>query len=104
VEAHLQGAFCKLGGELSDCAEWLSEYDEKIMRAKSSVSGKGVSFSQNDYEPGARFAAFDELDYGRKFAPVSINEIKDIDSLTSAISERMAYTGNVVLGKSSLVL
>ncbi|MEM2138431.1 MAG: hypothetical protein QW568_05055, partial [Candidatus Anstonellaceae archaeon] len=90
-------------GELANCAEWLAEYDEKIMHAKSGVSGKEVSFSQNEYDLSSRFAAFDEIEYGRKFAPVSINEMKDIDSLASAISERLVYTGNVVLGKSGLV-
>ena len=90
-------------GGLSDCAEWLKEYGEGIRSEKSAISGKSVAFSQNDYAQGAPFVAFDEIDYSRKFAPLSINEIKDIDGLVSAVRERMQYTGNVVLGHSSNV-
>ena len=90
-------------GELSSCAEWLKEYNEKIRTERSSVSGKTVSFSQDGYSHSARFLAFDEIDFGKKFAPLSINEIKDIDSISQALSERASYCGNVVLGRSSFV-
>ncbi|MCX6772697.1 MAG: hypothetical protein NTV88_02910 [Candidatus Micrarchaeota archaeon] len=90
-------------GPLSDFEEWLSEYDEKIRTEKSALSGKSVSFSQNEYNKGARFITFDEVDLGKKFQPLSINEVKDIDSIVSAVQERIFYTGNVILGHSSSV-
>ncbi len=88
---------------LSDCAEWLAKYGEEIRSEKSALSGKMVAFSQNDYAAGATFIAFDEIDYSKRFAPLTINEIKDMDSAVSAVKERMQYTGNVVLGHSSSV-
>ena len=90
-------------GTLSDCAEWLREYEDKLRMEKSSFSGEIVTLSFDDYAPHARFAAFDEIDFGKKFAPLSINEIKDIDSIACAVKERAIYTGNIVLGHSSQV-
>lgn len=90
-------------GEIADCSEWLSEYLDKTRNDKSSVSGKSVTLSQNDYSKSARFRAFDEVDFGAKFQPLSINEMKDIDSVIEAIEERVYYTGNVILGNSSNV-
>jgi len=90
-------------GPLSDFADWLKGYDEEIRKEKSSISGKSVSFSQNDYSHGARFSAFDEVDFGKKFTPLSINDVKDIDSVSQAVQERLYYTGNVILGNSSHV-
>lgn len=87
-------------GELSDCAEWLSEYAEVLRVEKSSLSGKGVTFSVDEYSKAARYAAFDEADFAKKFAPLSINEMKDIDSVVQAIADRASYTGNVILGNS----
>ena len=95
--------FGQEAGGLSGCAEWLAEYDEEIRSEKSGISGKPVAFSQNDYASSARFIAFDEVDYGKRFEPLSLNEAKDIDSLVSAVRERLQYAGNVVLGHSSWV-
>ena len=90
-------------GPLSDFEEWLSEYDEEIRHELSSLSGKALSFSQNDYAASARFIAFDEVDLGKKFLPLSINDVKDIDTIMEAVQERFCYTGNVILGHSSNV-
>ncbi len=89
-------------GDLEDFAVWLSEYDEKIRTEKSFLSGKPVSFSQNDYADNAKFVAFDEVELN-KFQPLSINEIKDIDSIIEAVVERLCYTGNIILGNCSAV-
>jgi len=93
--------FGKETAPLAKCADWLSEYGEKMLVEKSSLSGKPVSFSMSSYAPGASFLAFGEVDYSRKFEPFSINEMKDIDSIVEAVAERLSYTGNVVLGNSS---
>ena len=86
---------------LSDCAEWLREYDDILRVEKSSLSGKPVAFSLNEYAKRARFIGFDEVDPGRKFEPLSINEMKDVDGIVGALSERACYAGNIVLGHSS---
>ncbi|HIH19136.1 TPA: hypothetical protein HA225_04100 [Candidatus Micrarchaeota archaeon] len=52
---------------LSECREWLREYDQKLRTEKSSLSGKDVTFSLDDYSNNARFAAFNEIDFGKKF-------------------------------------
>jgi hypothetical protein len=90
-------------GELSDCAEWLSEYAVALRMEKSSISGKGVTYSVDEYTKGARYGGFDEVDFGKKFEPFSINEMKDIDSVVQAVSDRASYTGNVILGNSKFV-
>jgi hypothetical protein len=95
--------FGQEAGELSDCAEWLREYEEELRFEKSAMSGKEVALSFNEYSKSARFAAFEEVDFGKKFAPLGINEMKDIDGIAQAISDRAYYTGNVVLGNSSNV-
>jgi hypothetical protein len=95
--------FGQEAGSLSDCAEWLAEYGETLRVEKSALSGKTVTFSVDDYARGAAYAAFDEVDFGRKFEPLSINEIKDIDSIVEAVQGRASYTGNVILGNSNYV-
>ena len=93
--------FGQEAGGLASSAEWLAEYGEEIRLEKSSLSGKSVALTQDEYSPSARFIAFGEIDYGKKFQPMSINEMKDIDSLALAAQERLQYAGNVVLGHSS---
>ncbi len=88
---------------LADCDEWLREYGEKLRMEKSSLSGKRVTFSVDDYAENAKYCGFDEDDFGKKFAPISINEMKDIDGIIQAVQERASYAGNVILGNSSLV-
>lgn len=90
-------------GELEDYEGWLSEHRVPMLRKKSSVSQKDVYCAITDYPEEARFVSLDEVDYDRKFQPLGINEIKDIDSIVEAIGERFQYCGNVVLGNSKNV-
>ncbi len=90
-------------GGLSGYREWLCEYVTAPGSAKSSVSGKPVSLGSQDYAPGSRFASLGELDLGRKFEPLSINDVKDIDSIVEAVGERFSYAGGIVLGNSKFV-
>ncbi len=90
-------------GELKDHEEWLKEYQETERIEKSGISGKEVSFSVDHYSKSAKYLAFDEVDFTKKFQPLSINEIKDIDGIVGAVKERLAYTGNIYLGNSSHV-
>ena len=87
-------------GELSRYKEWLCEGLEPFEKRKSSLSGKEV-YAVGMYPQGAPFISFDEIDYSRKFAPLSINEMKDIDSIVEAVQERAAFCGNAILGNSS---
>ncbi len=86
---------------LEECKEWLSELTEPISHHKSSLSGKEVISAPTDYCGSSKWMSFDEVDFNKRFEPLSINEIKDIDTLLAGISERMHYSGNVVFGKSS---
>lgn len=90
-------------GELEEYEDWLLEYVSPPKTEKSYISGKGVSFAVREYAKGSRFIGFDEIDFGRKFQPLSINEVKDIDSILGAMKERAAYTGNIILGTSKFV-
>jgi hypothetical protein len=102
------GATCRLVfgqpvGPLEDYALWLSEMADPVFSRRSTLSGREVSFSVDDYAPSARAMGFEENDFGAKFEPIQINDIKDIDSLARAVSERAVYTGNIVLGNSKYV-
>ena len=90
-------------GELSEYEQWLSERADPVLKSKSSLSGKAVNYSYPEYCGSSKWISFDEIDFGKKFAPLSINEIKDIDSLAASVSDRFQYTGNVVLGNSKYV-
>ncbi|MFH1471241.1 MAG: hypothetical protein ABIF01_05815 [Candidatus Micrarchaeota archaeon] len=100
-------ATCKLllgqeVGELSEYKEWLLEGVEPMQARISKISGKEV-YAVGKYDKSAPFMSFDEQDLEKKFPPLSINEIKDIDSIITALSDRAIYTGNIYLGKSSHV-
>ena len=90
-------------GELKTYEPWLAEFTTPLEHSKSILSGKDVCFMPKIYANGSKWASFDEIDFSRKFEPLNINEIKDIDSLVDAVSERVCYAGNVVLGNSGEV-
>ena len=86
-------------GELEEFAPYLSEMMMSNRMAASSVSGKEVMLSSPFYQKDAAYISQDELPC-LAFPPVSINEIKDIDSLFAAASERAVYCGNKQFGKN----
>ncbi len=90
-------------GELREFAGWFEEINEPMVKYPSSLSGKDVCYVENRYCKGARRINLAEVDFQKKFEPLIINEIKDIDSLIGAVRERMAYAGNVTLGNSQFV-
>ncbi len=95
-----------LGSELGDIGRfepWLSEFKEETALSKSSVSGIPVCYSATDYCKGSRRLANEEIDFSKKAEPLSENEIKDIDSLIGAVSQRAQYAGNIILGNSKFV-
>jgi len=86
-------------GELKEFAPYLSESNWPYVMGGSCVSGKQVMLSGPHYSKSARFASQEEIP-SLKFAPVSINDIKDIDSLFAAAAENAVYCGNKIFGKS----
>jgi len=90
----------------------LNEFDPYLREAtvgkevKSSLSGKLLKVLSSHYPENARF-----FDYNTEFGklpslskpskPFNINQIKDIDSLFSAVEEKIIYSGNKVLGNSN---
>ena len=90
-------------GPLSDYKDWLSERADTVHYSASAVSGSEVAFSLGEYCKASRRISFDEVDFGTKPSPVPLDELKDIDSLASALQERAAYAGNMVLGNSKFV-
>lgn len=90
-------------GPLSDFLPYLEGLIEPNLHRKSSVSGKDVAYAVREYAEGSKWISFDEVDFNKKFEKLNINEIKDIDALLEAVSERVYYTGNVILGNSGRV-
>lgn len=90
-------------GELSEFADWLSEGLELVYPAKSALSGKPVSYSSKKYHSDSKWISFEEVDFGKKFEPLKLDEMKDVESISQALSDRSYYTGNVVLGNSAFV-
>ena len=87
-------------GELKDYEEWLKEFYPNLLETKSHVSGKDVTLRSDLYCNTAKFISMDEMKE-QSIDPLSINEIKDIDSIAEAVSERWEYTGNIILGRST---
>lgn len=89
-------------GELKEYEKWLLSNVASPREESSSLSGKSVYLGTNDYCKG-KFIGLGEVDFNKKYEPLSINEIKDIDSIVSAIGERAFYAGNIVLGNSKFI-
>lgn len=90
-------------GELKEYEEWLLEYTGRLRVEKSAVSGRDVHLGTDEYCRSGKFISLTEVDFYKKFEPLGVNEVKDIDSIVSAIQERTHYTGEVVLGESRQV-
>ena len=90
-------------GALSQYAAWLYEGNGPRLSEKSCVSGKETVFAYSAYAKNSKFASFDEVDLDQKYPPLSINDIKDIDSVFEAVADRAIYCGNMVLGNSEFV-
>jgi len=95
-----------LGGEigaLDDYPEWLSGLNDPLFTRNSSLSGRRVVFSNGEYCKGSRAISMEEADFMKKFEPLSINDMKDMDSLLAAVGERAYYCGNISIGNSKFV-
>jgi hypothetical protein len=86
-------------GSLLEFDPYLKEAMLPYQIAKSSFSSEEVFISSPYYKKGARFASPKDLaciNAGK----ISINDIKDVDSLFSAACETLVYCGNKMFGKS----
>ncbi|MFH1470839.1 MAG: hypothetical protein ABIF01_03760 [Candidatus Micrarchaeota archaeon] len=90
-------------GPLSEYEVWLRGLIQTPKYRKSSVSGKEIAYSTFEYQDGSKWIGFDEVNFNKKFEPLSINDMKDIDSLAESIQERVLYAGNIILGNSAYV-
>ena len=94
-------------GPLSDFEGYLSIGIERMARAKSAISGKDVFAPTFNVPQCPRYISSDEIpEFEKKMSamPLSINSIKDLDSLISAVSERAHYCGNIQLGNSGGIM
>jgi hypothetical protein len=90
-------------GELAKYRDWLANLNDKRFVRKSSISGIETVFTSAEFPADARFTSMDELDFNKKFEPLSIDETKDVDSILEAVNERLYYCGNIILGNSRFV-
>lgn len=88
--------------ELGEFEGYLQQYLRPPAMKKSTLTGKTVVFSGDGYCRNSRSVSYDETSE-RRFKPLNLNEIKDIDNILDAIDDRIYYTGNKVLGNSELV-
>jgi hypothetical protein len=89
-------------GELNEYEPWLKGFIPRIEKRKSYVSGKEIAIASEAYCKNARFVSLDEAKE-KTIDPLTINEIKDIDGIIEAVSEKWEYVGNKVLGNSKFV-
>ncbi len=90
-------------GELSRYAEYLQSRSRPLVKRPSHLSGKEVTLVETGAREEGRFQSLSETDWKKSYAPLDINALKDMDSILSSISERLVYTGDIVLGKSANV-
>ncbi len=69
----------------------------------SSVSGKEVAYSTDEYCKGSNRISFDEVDFNKKHAPADLKGATSILSLLPALKPIFHYCGNIVIGNSKYV-
>jgi len=90
----------ELEGKLAEYEPYLARLVTPQAKRKSHLSGKEVTLASDNYPTNARFVSAEEAVQNRKYA-LSVNEIKDIDSLLLALSEKCEYAGNRHLGNTA---
>ncbi len=90
-------------GELERFEDYLKQYVERPHERISVISKKKVNVASPHYGPHARFISNEEMaqfNASLKNVRLGINEVKDIDSILSALQEQIAYSGSIVIGNS----
>ncbi len=86
-------------GDLAEFEPYLKEAMLPNTTANCSVSGKQIILSGSHYPKAARFVSQDQVEKLKK-PQLSINSIKDIDSLFEAAAEQATFCGNKIFGKN----
>lgn len=89
--------------EMDELKEYLWKYHWPLDKRTSSISGKDTFLSDWRYCKDAKVISQDEIDFKKKFEPLNVNEMKDIDSIIEALKDRIYYTGNKIFGTSQLI-
>lgn len=92
----------ELTGGLSAYRKWLCRDIPKPAKRKSHESDQELDLAVDAYPKSARFVSEAELKHNRDYS-LSINDIKDIDSIARALAEKCEYTGSRFLGNSAYV-
>lgn len=92
----------ELGG-LEEFRNYLLFYQEPMINGKSALSGKTVLLSNGKQGQEERLVSYDEINWAKKYTPLNINEIKDLESIAAAIQDRILYAGNKVFGNSTAI-
>jgi len=107
-EAFQSACKCIFGKSQGGMEKYESYLEEAVVgrKVKSSNTGHEMLVAFEDYPQDARF-----VDYAQELGtnlpkletPIPVDKIKDIDSLVEAVSERLSYSGNKVLGNSHYI-
>ena len=99
---------CKtvLGIELGDLSKYMgaiSRHTNPLIIKKSSISNKPVTYLLDYYHPASKWISLDEIDYDKRYAPLELGANPTLRSLAALCSDRIYYSGNVVIGNSGEV-
>ncbi|MFH1285778.1 MAG: hypothetical protein ABIH99_04310 [Candidatus Micrarchaeota archaeon] len=101
-----QKTFTLIFGECNVTLDELKDYMLRdyypVVRRRSALSGKEVIVSTENYPKDAKFLAQGEIDFSKEFK-LNINELKDLDSVIEALSDRFYYAGSKSFGNSSFI-
>ena len=89
-------------GELNDFKDYLLEMVPKPLVVNSFLSGKKIHLSREYYCRNAKFIELEKIT--KDSQKININQIKDLDSLFSALKENLSYCGNNNIGNSMDVI
>ncbi len=89
-------------GELKDYESWLREGIDYKRYLKRVETEEGEGTITPSYYKG-KFVKFEKAKSMLNVPALTINEIKDIDSIREAISEKWFYVANRIMGKSEYV-
>ncbi|VVB57444.1 Uncharacterised protein [uncultured archaeon] len=107
VEQAFASTFKLIFGECNRPLDFYGDYllsaHHPAFQQSSCISGKPIALSSDRYAKDERFVSQDEIGALPKAAALDINQIKDVDSIVQALSERAYYTGNKRFGSSEYI-
>ncbi len=89
-------------GELGHFKDYLLGMSGQVVFRKGEKGGE-IAFASGKYPKNARFASWQDIDFGNKTIAASANDLKDFDSLTRWAGENAVYAGDMVLGNSKYI-